>query len=76
MFLAPARLMVDKQVSTSAVWRSSRTWVKRGAAWCTGIRFRENGPATGPGGHHSTLSRFEVSRRCRQLGVAIAAPMA
>ncbi|MES1186987.1 MAG: glycosyl hydrolase family 28-related protein [Myxococcales bacterium] len=39
----------------------------------TGIRFREDGPDTGLGGHHSRLSRFKVEGDAGSSGVAIAA---
>jgi Pectate lyase superfamily protein len=39
----------------------------------TGIRFREDGPDTGLGGHHSRLSRFKIEGDVGSSGVAIAA---
>lgn len=39
----------------------------------TGIRFREDGDSTGPGGHRSTLSGFRVEGAPGSSGVAIAA---
>jgi hypothetical protein len=39
----------------------------------TGIRFREDGPDTGRGGHRSTLSRFQIDGAPGSSGVAIAA---
>lgn len=39
----------------------------------TGIRFREDGPQVGLGGHHSRLSRFKVEGAPDSSGVAIAA---
>lgn len=38
----------------------------------TGIRFREDGPETGRGGHDSTLTRFEVHGETGSTGVAVA----
>jgi hypothetical protein len=67
--LAPRQTGID--IRGRAVLHDIRvTGVPEGA---TGIRFREDGAATGPGGHDSTLERFQVQGAPGSTGVAIAA---
>ncbi|MDF3068571.1 MAG: hypothetical protein K0R38_4172 [Polyangiaceae bacterium] len=53
--------------------RLSNVEVSHVPAGATGIRFREDGPDTGPGGHGSYLSGFAVTGAPGSIGVAIAA---
>lgn len=53
--------------------RLSNVHVEQVPAGATGIRFREDGAATGPGAHGSSLAEFSVTGAPGSLGVAIAA---
>jgi hypothetical protein len=52
------------------LWNIEVTQVPEGA---TGVRFREDGPDTGPGGHDSSLREFSIEGAPGSTGVAVAA---
>jgi hypothetical protein len=67
--LAPRQAGLDIR-GRARIWDVRIEQVPEGA---TGIRFREDGPDTGPGGHDSTLTDFAVQGARGSTGVAIAA---